>query len=51
MANNQLMRNIFGSFITLGQGSGIAVMFVFTGITGALISAAGYFNKKIRTLD
>lgn len=50
MRSNTLLQDIFTPLVGKGDGSGIAVMFLFTAITGTIISLRGYQNKKIRTL-
>lgn len=34
-----------------GPGSGIAAMFILTGITGAIVSVSALYNKTLKTLD
>jgi MFS family permease len=51
MQANTFLQDIFAPLVGMGDGSGIAVMFLFTGITGTIISISGLFDKKMRTLD
>lgn len=45
------MRNFCSIFVGTGDGCGIALMFIVTGIMGGLISFVGMRNKKIKMLD
>lgn len=51
MRGDSLVKHIFTPIVGSGSGSGIALMFICTGISGTVISFIGVFNKKIRTLD
>lgn len=51
MRSESIIKNIFTILVGQGNGSGIAVMFIFTGITGSFISIAALFDKTLRTLD
>lgn len=51
MAGSSVMKHVFMPIVGDGNGSGIALMFIFTGITGMIISLFGLMNKEIRALD
>ncbi|SHJ08360.1 Major Facilitator Superfamily protein [Clostridium cavendishii DSM 21758] len=51
MLNSEEARNIFGYFVGVGKGSGMALMFIITGILGFILSFMLYNNKYIRNLE
>jgi Bacterial protein of unknown function (DUF894). len=51
MSGNSVMKHVFMPIVGDGDGSGIALMFIFTGITGTIISLFGLMNKEIRAID
>lgn len=51
MKSGTILRNTFGNLVGVGSGSGMAVMFLFTGILGTIICLAGYFLKDVRNLE
>lgn len=51
MANSEQAQHIFGSIVGVGKGSGMAVIFIFTGILGFLLSIISYKSKHIKSLD
>lgn len=42
---------VFGPLLGTGPGSGMALMFVITGILGVLVGAAGYFFPLVRDVE
>ena len=51
MRGDSFLKHVFETIAGEGNGSGIALMFIITGITGSIISLLGLLNKEIRTLD
>lgn len=51
MAGNSVLKHFFAIVIGDGKGSGLALMFIITGIVGLIISFIGLLNKELRTLD
>lgn len=51
MKGNSFLKHFFATIVGEGNGSGIAVMFIFTGLVGVVISLCGLLSKNIRTLD
>ncbi|MGN6710051.1 MFS transporter [Anaerocolumna jejuensis] len=51
MASDSPAAKILGTVVGSGRGSGMAVMFLFSGILGFLESLIGYRNKEIRKLE
>jgi MFS family permease len=45
------LADLFGGLVGTGDGSGMAVMFLATGILGALMSLSGYLFRPIRRLE
>lgn len=48
MRSDNLMAHIFSYVVGRGEGSGMAIMFLCTGICGFIISLLSYRNKEIR---
>lgn len=46
--SDNLMANVFSSIVGSGEGSGMAIMFLCTGISGFIISILSYQNKGIQ---
>jgi MFS family permease len=51
MSSNGSLAPFFGSFVGVGSGSGMALMFVIAGLLSALTGLAGYFFKVIRDAE
>ena len=51
MNGNSAIKHLIMPIVGDGRGSGIALMFLFTGVSGTIISLLGLMNKEIRTLD
>lgn len=51
MTTNTAIKKSFELFVGSGQGSGMALMFICTGILGALTCLSGYFVKEFRNLE
>lgn len=51
MKHSDAARSVFGGIVGLGTGSGMALMFIVTGLLGFLISWLSYGNKAIRLMD
>lgn len=51
MRGDSFLKHFFAKIVGQGSGSGIALMFIFTGIIGTVISILGFRNKNIRALD
>ena len=51
MSPNGSLVTVFGSFVGIGAGSGMALLFVFAGLLSALTGLAGYFFKVIRNAE
>jgi len=51
MSSENRLSEILEKIVGNGTGSGMAVMFLCTGICGFLVSMASYFNKEIKKLD
>lgn len=48
MKSDNLIANVFSSIVGSGEGSGMAIMFLCTGISGLIISILSYQNKEIQ---
>lgn len=48
MKSDNLIANVFSSIVGSGEGSGMAIMFLCTGISGFIISILSYQNKEIQ---
>lgn len=48
MKSDNFMANVFSFIVGNGEGSGMAIMFLFTGICGFIISILFYHNKEIQ---
>lgn len=51
MASGNRLSGMLGTIVGNGAGSGMAVMFLCTGICGFTVSMASCFNREIRKLD
>lgn len=51
MSSHGSLSPVFGSFVGIGSGSGMALLFVFAGVLSALTGLAGYFFKVIRNAE
>lgn len=51
MNSGKSLAALLGRLVGTGTGSGMAVMFLCTGICGFLVSIISYRNKEIRSLD
>lgn len=51
MASGSRLSGILGTIVGNGAGSGMAVMFLCTGICGFTVSMASCFNREIKKLD
>ncbi len=51
MASESAFAFVLRSFVGTGAGSGMALMFLCTGVTGFLVSCVSYGNKNIKSLD
>lgn len=51
MAAGGSLHNTFSWLLGSGSGTGMALMFLFTGITGSLICLSGLFNRRLRNLE
>ena len=51
MAGTSLLKNVFAFFVGSGKGSGIAVMFLVTGVLGVVASLLALKSKTIQSLD
>lgn len=51
MINSENARYILGNVVGVGKGSGMAIIFIITGILGFTLSVISYNNKTIRDLD
>lgn len=51
MSGTTALKQLFSTIVGDGDGSGIALMFIFTGIVGFIISVCGLLSKGIRILD
>lgn len=51
MSSNGSLAPVFGSFVGIGSGSGMALLFVLAGLLSALTGLAGYFFKVIRNAE
>jgi predicted MFS family arabinose efflux permease len=45
------LANIFGALVGTGPGAGMGLMFVFTGLLGALVGLSGYLFPAIRNAE
>lgn len=51
MSTNTALNRIFKPLIGSGKGSGMALMFIGTGILGTITCLSGYFIKDVRDLE
>lgn len=51
MLHGSILNKMFGWIVGTGTGSGMALMFLFTGISGFIVCIIGYFIKDIRNLE
>lgn len=51
LTTNSAIKSIFELLVGSGKGSGMALMFICTGILGALTCLSGYFIKEFRDLE
>jgi len=51
MASGGALARIFGPIVGTGPGTGMSLMFVFTGLLGALVGLAGYLFPAIRDAE
>lgn len=51
MTTNSAIKSIFELLVGSGKGSGMALMFICTGILGAITCLSGYFVKEFRDLE
>lgn len=51
MSSNGALAPLFGGIVGTGPGTGMALMFVFTGVLGAMVGAAGYAFRSIREVE
>ena len=51
MKSNTELKQFLSLLVGVGPGSGIAAMFVLTGITGTILSICALYNRTIRSLD
>jgi len=51
MAGNSGMQALFAALVGTGKGSGMAVMFLITGVVGVISSLVCLRNEEFRTLD
>ncbi len=51
MRSDTMLARIFQPLVGTGYGSGIAVLFLFTGILGAALSIAQLLDRRYRTLE
>ena len=51
MLHGSILKKMFGWIVGTGNGSGMALIFLFTGISGFIICLIGYFIKDIRNLE
>jgi MFS transporter, DHA3 family, macrolide efflux protein len=51
MTRGGFIADSFGWMVGTAQGSGMSLIFLFTGILGTLVSLSGYFIKELRNLD
>lgn len=51
MASESRLSGLLGTIVGTGAGSGMAVMFLCTGICGFTVSMASCFNREIKKLD
>ncbi len=51
MRTSTALNNIFKSLVGSGKGSGMALMFICTGILGALTCLSGFLFKDLRNLE
>ncbi len=51
MAGTSLLRNVLSFFVGSGKGSGMAVMFLMTGVLGVIASFTALKSKEFRSLD
>ncbi|MDP4146057.1 MAG: MFS transporter [Bacillota bacterium] len=51
MLHSEKTAHLLGYLVGGGKGSGMALMFIITGILGGSLSIAAYFNKDIRSLE
>ncbi len=51
MRTHNAFSNIFGGWVGIGSGAGMALLVVFCGIGGALVGLVGYFIPAIRDVE
>lgn len=51
MKYNDTMKNIFGWIVGTSEGSGMSLIFIISGILGAIVSVIGYRIRSIRMVD
>lgn len=51
MRTQNTFSNIFGGLVGIGPGAGMALVFVFCGLCGALAGLIGYFIPAIRNVE
>jgi hypothetical protein len=51
MAVGGNLNNTFSWLLGSGKGAGMALMFLFTGVSGTIICLSGYFSKNLRNLE
>jgi len=51
MASTGSLARVFGTFVGIGPGSGMALTFVATGITASMIGLLGYSIRVIRNAE
>jgi len=50
MASNHSLANLLSHLVGQGKGSGMAVMFLITGLSGSMYSLCAYHKKEIKAL-
>lgn len=51
MAVGGSLTGVFSWLLGSGRGTGMALMFLFTGVSGTIICLSGFFNKYLRNLE
>ncbi len=51
MSSENLLAAFLGSLVGRGKGSGMAVMFLITGILGTVSTLIGYHRKEVRNME
>jgi fluoride ion exporter CrcB/FEX len=51
MSSENLLAAFLGSLVGRGKGSGMAVMFLITGILGTVSTLIGYYSKVVRNME